>query len=107
VADPTEDVPTNDPPGQGDSGLGLGVLGPTVPGTAWVGAAVEFANQLKRTVQSENAAIAVIANMHHPSAAGTVTVNNVQLLEREVRIFRPAVRHGVDFRVSEAARSSP
>src|SRR5260370_41290126 len=79
VADPTEDIPTNDPPGQSDPGLGLGTLGSTVPGTAWVGTAVEFANQLKRTAQSEDAAIAVIANMHHPSAAETVTVNNVQL----------------------------
>ena len=70
-------------------------------GAKWVGAVIEFANQLDRALECKEAAVAVIANVHHATTAGTVTVENVQFPEREVRIRGPTVCHGVDLRVGK------
>jgi hypothetical protein len=72
-----------------------------VSGAKRVGTVIEFANQLDRTLECKEVAVAVIANVHHATAAGTVTVENVQFPEREVRIRGPTVCHGVDLRVGK------
>src|SRR5271156_1962659 len=89
----TDRLRSNNPPGQGNSRLGLGALCPSVSGAKWVGTTVESANQLDRTVKCKQAAVAMIANVHHATTAGTITVGNVQFPEREVRICGPTMCH--------------
>jgi hypothetical protein len=101
VTDPTEDVPANDPSGQSDSRLGLWALGRSMSRAKRGGTVIEFANQLDRTLKSKEAPVAVIANVHHVTAAGTATVENVLFPERKVRIRGSTVCHGVDLRVGK------
>jgi hypothetical protein len=44
LADPAEDVPAEDPVGQGDGGLNLGALGPEMTRASGIGAVVELAD---------------------------------------------------------------
>jgi hypothetical protein len=39
------------------------------------------------------AAMAVIANVHHPPARGTTAIENVEFPQTKVRIVGPSVRH--------------
>ena len=77
----------------------LGALGLGVPGTGGIGTVVELADQLHRAVEGMEAAIAVIADVHHPPAGRTVAVEDVEFPEGEIGIRRPVVRHGADLRV--------
>ena len=56
---------------------------------------VELADQLHRPVQGMEAAVAVIADVHHPSTDRTVAIKDVEFPGREIRIGRPSVRHAV------------
>ncbi len=93
MPDPTEDVPADSPAGQGDHRFDLGALGLVVPGTAGIGTVVELADQLHRPVQGMEAAIAVIADVHHPSTDRTVAVKDVEFPEGEIGVRRPLVSH--------------
>src|SRR5215208_4088448 len=93
MPDPAEDVPADRHLGQGDGDLELGTLGLGVSRTGRIGTAVELADQLHRTVQGMEAAIAVIADVHPPSTGRTVAVEDVEFPESEVGIRRPMVSH--------------
>lgn len=93
MPDPAEDVPTDRHLGQGEGDLGLGTLGPGVSRTGRIGAVVELADQLHRTVQGMEAAIAMITDVHHPSTDRTVAVKDVEFPEGEIRVRRPLVSH--------------
>ena len=93
MADPTEDVPPNGPLGPSDCDFEFGALGLGVTGTAGVGAVVELTDQLHRTIQGMNAAMTVIADVHHPSAERAVPVEDIEFPEGEIGILRPGVRH--------------
>src|SRR3954449_3723521 len=101
MSDPAEDVPADRHLGQGDGDLELGTLGPGVSRTGRIGAAVELADQLHRTVQGRDAAIAVIADVHYPSTGRTVAIKDVEFPEGEIRVRRPLVRHPAHLRNHE------
>src|ERR671916_174963 len=96
MADPTEDVPADGPLGQSDRDFKLGALGLGMTGTGGVGAVVELTDQLHRTVQGMDAAIAVVADVHPPAADRAVTIEDVEFPEGEIGILRPGVRHATD-----------
>ena len=79
------------------SSSGLLVL--ACPGQAGIGAVVELADQLHRAVEGMEAAIAVIADVHHASADRTVAVEDVEFPESEIGIRGPVVRHPADLHV--------
>src|SRR4051794_34967208 len=93
MPDPAEDVPADRHLGQGDGDLEFGALGPGVPRTRPIGAVVELADQLHRTVQGVEATIPVIADVHPPSTGRTVAVEDVEFPESEIGIRRPMVSH--------------
>ena len=78
MPDPAEDVPADGPRGQRDRRLHLGALGLGVPGAIGIGAVVEFADQFDRAFKGEETAIAMIADVHHATAKGTIPVQHVQ-----------------------------
>ena len=106
MTDPAEDVPADRPLGQGEGDLEFGALGLGVPGAGGIGAVVELADQLDRAVEGMEAAIAVVADVHHPSTGRTVAVEDVEFPEGEVGILRPVVSHPADLRDHEPAIDS-
>src|SRR5260370_28546741 len=98
MADPAEDVPADRSLGQGDGDLEFGSLGLGVSRTGRIGTVVELADQLHRAVQGMDAAIAVIADVHHPSTGRTVAVEDVEFPEGEIGILGPSVSHRADLR---------
>jgi hypothetical protein len=106
MADPTEDVPPDGPLGQGDRDFELGALGLGVTGTGGVGAVVELTDQLHRPLQGMDAAIAVVADVHHAPAGRAVTVQDIEFPEGEIGILRPGVRHSADLHAVVRSRST-
>jgi len=70
-----------------------------VPRAIGIGAVVEFADQLDRAFKGEEPAIAMIADMHHAPARGTIPVQYVQFPDNVVDVGWPAMGHRVDLRV--------
>src|SRR4051812_47301920 len=103
MSDPAEDIPTDGHLGQGEGDLEFGALGPGVSRTGGIGTVVELADQLDRPVQGMEAAIPMIADMHHPSTGRTVPVQDVEFPGREIRIRRPMVSHPAELRDHEPA----
>src|SRR3954471_1318371 len=103
MADPAEAVPTDRHLGQGDGDLEFGTLGLGVSRTGRIGTVVELADQLHRPVQGMDAAIAMIADMHHPPTGRTVAVEDVEFPQGEIRLRRPSVSHPADLRDPEPA----
>jgi hypothetical protein len=93
MADPAEDVPSEDPIGPGDSGLGLGADGPVMAGAARVGAMVELADQMGGAVEAEDVMMAVVADIHGASADGAGPVDDIKLPGGEVRVLGPGIGH--------------
>src|SRR5207249_1676909 len=93
VSDPAEDVPADRHLGQSESDFEFGALGLGMSRTGRIGTVVELADQLHRTVQGMEAAIAMIADVHHPSTDRTVPVKDVEFPESEIRVLRPLVSH--------------
>ena len=83
-----------------------GALGLGMSRTGRVGAVVELADQLHRAVQGMEAAIAMIADVHHPSTDRAVPVQDVEFPEGEIRVRRPSVSHPADLRDPEPAIDS-
>ncbi len=54
---------------------------------------VEFADQLHRPFECMNAAVAMVADVHHPPTGRTSTVEEVEFPKSEIGIRRPLVRH--------------
>ena len=91
MADPAEDVPSEDPVGHGDRGLGLGADGLAMPRAAGVRAVVELADQMGVPVESEDAVMAVVADVHGAPAGRTGAVEDIEYPESEVGIFGPMI----------------
>ena len=106
MSDPAEDVPTDRHLGQSEGDFEFGALGLGVSRTGRIGTVVELADQLHRTVQGMEAAIAVIADVHHPSTGRTVAVKDVEFPEGEIRVRRPSVSHPADLRDHEPSIDS-
>jgi len=59
----------------------------------------DSADQLDRAFKGEETAIALIADMHHAPARGTIPVQYVQFPDNVVDVGWPAMGHRVDLRV--------
>src|SRR5947209_1806501 len=99
MPDPTEDVPTDSPTGQGDHRFELGALGLAVPGTARVGTVVELGDEMGGAIEGEGVAMAVVADVHLVTTVRAVAIDDVRFPESEVGILRPEMRHDVDLPV--------
>src|SRR4051812_2704219 len=86
--------------------LEFGALGPGVSRTGRIGAVVELADQLHRAVQSMEAAVAMIADVHHPPASWTAPIQDVEFPQGEIGVRRPSVRHPGELRDHEPAIDS-
>ena len=106
MSDPTEDVPSDRHLGQRQGDFEFGAPGPGVSRTGGIGTVVEFADQLDRTVQGVKAAIAVIADVHHPATDRTVAIKDVEFPESEIRVRRPLVSHLAQLRNHEPSIDS-
>src|SRR6478672_3643748 len=96
MADPAKDVPADRPLGWGDGGFDLGALRLGVSGTVGVGAVVELADQLHGAFERVQATIAVIADVHSPTADRAVAVEDVEFKESEIGVGGPSVGQGTD-----------
>jgi hypothetical protein len=67
-------------------------------GATGVRAVVELADQLHRISQGEEAAIPVVADVHHAATDRAITVQDVELPGGEIGILGPSVRHLADLR---------
>jgi hypothetical protein len=54
---------------------------------------VELADQLHRAVPSRGAAVAMIADVHHPPASWTARIQDVESPRGEIGVRGPSVRH--------------
>ena len=106
MPDPAEDVPTDRHLRQRDGDFEFGTLGLGVSRTGAIGTVVELADQLHRTVQGMDAAIAVIADVHHSPTDRTVPVQDVKFPQREICVRRPSVSHPADLRDQEVSVDS-
>src|SRR5271166_33356 len=64
-----------------------------------VGAMVEPADQLHWPFECMKAAVAMVADVHHPPTGRTSTVEDVEFPQSEIGIRRPFVRHPADLHV--------
>src|SRR5205823_4471788 len=93
VAQPAEDVPADEPPGERNLGLGQGAEGVGMARTSPVGAVGQFADQLDGPRQGEDPVEPVIADVQ-----GTRTADAGLLFDRENPLAedgvgRPAIAH--------------
>ena len=91
MSDPAEDVPPDGHLGQGEGDFEFGALGLGVSRTGGIGTVVELADQLDRPVEGMEAAIAMIADVHHPSTGRTVPIKDVDFPGSELREHEPAI----------------
>ena len=89
MPNPAEDVPADRPARWGNRGFQFGALRLGVPGAARIGAMVELADQFHRPFECMNAAIPMIADVHHPSTDRTIAIEDVEFPQSEIRIRRP------------------
>src|SRR3954447_11971021 len=106
MSDPAEDVPADRHLGQSEGDFEFGALGLGVSRTGGIGTVVELADQLDRTIQGMEAAIAMIADVHPPSTDRTVPVQDVEFPEREIGVRRPLVSHPAELRDHEPSIDS-
>jgi hypothetical protein len=66
-----------------------------VPRAGGARAMVEFADQMDGPVEAEDVMVAMIADVHRVSTGGAGAIQDIELPEGEVGVFRPAVRHGI------------
>ncbi len=55
-----------------------------------IGAVVELADQLDRTFEGMNAAVSMVADIHHVPAVVAIAVEDVKFPECEIRIHGPS-----------------
>ena len=93
MADPTQDVPSDRPLGQRDGDFEFRAFRLGVTGAARVGAVVELADQLDRTIEGMDSAVPMVTDIHHAPAARALTVEDIKFPEGEIRILGPGIRH--------------
>src|SRR6266446_464334 len=94
VSQPTEDVPTQEPSRQGDEQFGLRTQGRGVRRAERGGTMSQFAEQLHRALQGEDAMRPVVANMQPAVANRTMVLFNFENTAVENRVGWPAKTHG-------------
>src|SRR3954447_3366597 len=62
-------------------------------GAGQIRAVVEPAEQLDGPLEGMEAAVAVVTDMHHPSADRAIAIQDVEFPEGEVGLLRPVVGH--------------
>jgi site-specific DNA recombinase len=98
LTDPAEDVPADGPMRQGDHALLFGALGLGMSGTVAVGAVVELADQFDGPLEGVEPPLAMVADMHHAAAEGTIAIDDVEFPGSEFQILGPDERHGAALR---------
>jgi len=93
MPDPTKHVPSDGPLGQCDGDFKFRALRLGVTGAAGIGAVVELADQLDRTIESMDPTVPVVTDIHHMPAERAITVEDIQFPESEIRILGPGIRH--------------
>ena len=93
VAHPAEDVPADEPPGQSDLRFGQRAEGVGMGGAAGVGTVGEFADDLHRSLQREDAVKAVVADGQDALAQCAGILLDGEDLLRKDGVGRPAVAH--------------
>src|SRR4051812_16014937 len=106
MSHPAEDVPTDRHLGQSEGDFELGALRPGLTRATGIGTGVELADHLDRSLQRMEAAIPVIADVHHASTDRTVTVEDVEFPQSEIGVRRPLVSHPADLREHESSVDS-
>jgi hypothetical protein len=96
MPDPAEDVPADRPVRWGDGDFELRALGLGVTGAAGIGAVVELADQLPRSVEGMEVPLPVIADVPHPRTGRAIAVKDVEIPEGAIGIRRPLVGHPAD-----------
>ncbi len=100
MTDPTEDIPPDRPLGRRDRDLEFGALGLGVAGAGGIGAVVEFADELHRTLEGVNPTVPVVADIHQPSTDRTMAVEDIEFPQSKIRILGPSVGHPADLRAT-------
>ena len=77
----------------------FGTLGLGVSGAVAIGAMVQLADQLHRAFERMKVTVAMIADVHHPPADRTITIEDVEFPQSEIGIPRPLVRHPADLHI--------
>ncbi len=98
LTDPAEDVPPDGPMRKGDHDFLFRTLGLGMSGTVAVGAVVELADQLHRPVEGMETSLAMVTDMHHAAAEGTITIDDIEFPGSEFKILGPGESHGVALR---------
>jgi hypothetical protein len=93
MADPAEDVPSEDPVGHGDGGFGLGADGLVMPRAAGIGTMVELADQMSGAIEAEDVMMAMVADVHGATAGRARTIEDIEFPEGEVGLFGPVIGH--------------
>jgi hypothetical protein len=99
MSNPAENVPTNRPARWCDRGFLFRALGLGVARAVTIGAMVKLADQLHRASQGMKATIAMVADVHHPPADRTITIEDVEFPKSEIGIRCPRVGHLADLHV--------
>jgi len=64
---------------------------------------VELADEMDGTVEGEEVAMAMVADIHPVATVGAVAIDDVKLPKSEVGLLGPKVRHDVDLPVVRAS----
>ena len=67
-------------------------------GTVAVGAVVELANELHRPVEGMEPSLAMVTDMHHAPAGGTVASDDIELPGSEFQVLGPGESHDAALR---------
>src|SRR5688572_22032521 len=93
MTQPTENIPTNEPPWHGQSQLPFWAKRPIVIRTSRIGALHQLANQKKWPRQAVDAMVAVITHVHPASTFVTPRILNFQNYFRPSQTLWPTTRH--------------
>src|SRR6266567_2649140 len=93
VSQPAEDVPTQEPSRQGDQQFGLRAQGLGVRRAGRGGTMSQFAEQLHRALQREDAMRPVVTNVQPVAANRTAVLFNFENMAVENRVGWPAETH--------------
>ena len=70
-----------------------------MPRAARVGAVIQLGDEMNGAVESEEVAMAMIADVHREPADGAGPIDDVEFQEGEIGVLGPVMWHGVDLHV--------
>src|SRR5262245_66170648 len=94
MAHPAEDVPADQPPGQGQGQFGTGAEGFPACRASAVGAVRQATDQFQGPLQSVDAMETMVADVQHPPAAFAVFALDIEHQALEDSIVGPLGTHG-------------